>query len=229
MTETTAEDQEWFNPGQSNGDQSSTTKNYASIADAEDYAKFIRKPRTAVSKEYELRIKALLKAGVFGSINTGNLPDAAAIIHYGPDWAIAAGDLADADPWVRRGLDLITTPANPYGMFLVASIPFFAQLFRNHEEKIREVPVGIRARRAYRKQHPQEFEGSSVGLKLPFGRRLNFHLRFKVRNPFKMFVIGAKAQTHNPEDLALKVFSDPKLRTALERQGIRVQVMRDDE
>jgi hypothetical protein len=224
VTETT-EAQDFFDPGSSNGRKE---PRYATIADAEDYSKFVRKPRTAVSRDYETRIKSLLKAGMFGAINTNNLPDAAAIIHYGADWAIASGDLAEADPKVRKMLDMVTTPANPYAMFLMASIPFFAQLFRNHEETLREVPTTLKQRRAYRKQHPEEFSGSRVALRLPFGRKLNLHIRFKVRNPLKMFLSSARSQTYHPQELAIKVFSDPKLQSALERQGIRVRVTNEE-
>lgn len=213
---------EWFDTGTSspNGDPAG---NYSTIADAEDYAKFIRKPRTVVSKDYERRVKAMLKAGVFGAINIGDLADAATIIHYGPDFAVAMGDLADADERFRKGLDLITTPANPYAMAAMVCIPFVAQLFRNHESELAEVPKTFRQRRAARKANPENFQGAEITIPL-LRRRIRLGFRVKLRNPVKMFTSGVRSQTRDPNELIVRVFSDSRLRTALERQGIRIQV-----
>jgi hypothetical protein len=220
------DDPDFFSPGTS-GDGT----HYVTIADAEDYSKFIRKPRTAISREYETRVKAMLKAGVFGAINLGDLPDAAAIIHYGPDWAAAVGDLADADERIRKGLDMLTTPANPYAMFLVASIPLATQLIRNHEKQAQTARLTFRQRRAYRKEHPAEFASTSTtfGIPVGFGRHINIRFRFRIRNPLKLIASSARSQTFEPDGLTVKVFSDAKLRAALEKQGIRIQVSNAEE
>jgi hypothetical protein len=133
------------------------------------------------------------------------------------------GDLADADERFRKGLDLITTPANPYAMAAMVSIPFIAQLFRNHETELKEVPQTFRARRKYRKEHPEEFQTPEISVPV-FGRRFRFGLHVKIRNPIKMFTAGVRSQTKEPNELIVRVFSDSRLRSALERQGIRIQV-----
>lgn len=214
---------DWFDTGEVPNGDGSREANYSTIADAEDYAKFIRKPRTVVSKDYERRVKAGLKAMVFGAINAGDLADAATIIHHGPDFAVAMGDLADADERFRKGLDLITTPANPYAMALMVSIPFVAQLFRNHETELAEVPKTFRQRRAARKANPEEFQTAEIKIPL-IRRRIRIGFRLKLRNPVKMFAAGVRSQTREPSELVVRVFSDSRLRTALERQGIRIQV-----
>lgn len=226
----TATEEDFFTPNSSSPNGESPPQ-YVTIADAEDYEKFIRKPQTAISREYNKRVKSMLKAGMFGAINTGNLSDAAAIVHYGPDFATAMGDLADTDERIRKVMDMITTPANPYAMAFMVSLPFLAQLFRNHEEVLREVPATWRERRKARRYSSSgdDTAATTATVKLPFGRKINLRFRLRLRNPLKLFMAGARSRTYSPDTLTVKVFSDPKLRTALEKQGIRIQVVNNDQ
>lgn len=195
---------------------------YAQILDAPDYSQFVKRPTTKISREYRDKMRAMLKSALVGAININDFPDAAAIVHYGPDFSIATGDLADTDERVRGMLDLITSPGNPYVSFLLAGLPFAAQLFRNHQPQIDQMQMTRKQRRAYRREHPEAIPRTTFKL-----GRFNINVRFKVRNPLKMFFGGIMSQTSDPGELTYKVFSDEKLVSALEKQGIRISFTND--
>lgn len=234
MSDTAQE--EWINPNGSEWaeDAQFTTDtdddegpDYTALFDAPDYASFIKRPRTAVSKNYEGRVKSLLKTGMLYSISKGNLPDAAAIIEYGPNVAAATGILADASDTTRKFLDLITAPENPYAVAFFAVVPFFAQLFRNHEEVIRQIPEIRKMSRAQRKaarttNAEQPPMPPRFSIKIPLIRK-RIPIRFRMHfNPFAAFA----SQTQSPNALVVEVFSDQKLLAELEKQGIRIHMRR---
>jgi hypothetical protein len=200
---------------------------WSAIFDAPDLTAFVKPSNTAVAREYRQRMESILKAGLMGALNTGQMADAAAILAHGPGFASATGQLADADERARRAIDLITAPASPLLLFAMTAIPLVAQLVRNHEKQVAEVPQTIRQRRAERKaakatgvQQPPRFTFKVLGRSIP----VRFRMRFNVGKAFGMF----RAQTADPDRLAFKVFSDPKLVGALQRQGFSFRGGNDD-
>jgi hypothetical protein len=198
---------------------------WASIFGAPDYTTLITPKRTVVSREYEVKVKSLLKAGVIGSLNNQNFTDAAALLHYGPAFAVATGQLAEADERARQAIDVITSPTNPYAIFLLTAMPLISQLLRNHEPELREVPGRFRNRKMRRKQarkNPPPDQGKPrFTIHLPFGKTIP--IRVSANFKIGKLLLGFKAQTEEPNQLAYKVFSDPKVVTALEKQGIHFQ------
>lgn len=195
---------------------------FDSLFNAPDLATFVKLPATATSREYEQRLKALLKAGVIGSLNAGNLADAAALLWHGPGFAAAGGQLAEADERAKKAIDLLTTPSNPYGMFLITVIPLVAQLARNHENQIKQAPENFRNRKERRAQaKAQRATQPAVNVKLPFGKAIK--LRFAMKFPVGKMFAGFKGQTQDPNAIAFRVFSDPKVVTALQKQGVQFQ------
>jgi hypothetical protein len=205
------------------------TANYDALINAPDYSTIIKGSRTATAREYETKVKSVLKSGAIGALRRGNLPDSAAIFRHGPAFAAAVGDLAEVSEQTRRMVDLATAPENPYVMLLIAGIPLVAQLFRNHQPEIQEVARSRRAMRKYRKEHPEEFihaeqredKRRNVEIRLPLGRRITFRLGLKI-NPFKGIRFAFRTQTREPAELVTMVFSDKKLVAALKKQGIDI-------
>src|SRR6201986_3087977 len=126
-----------------NGD-GNNRPDYTSLFEATDFTALIKPAQSAVAREYSGKVKSLLKAGTIGAINIGDFADAAAFLHYGPGFADASGQLAEADKRARAAVDILTAPGNPYAMFLMTGIPLIAQLFRNHEEQIQELPGAVK-------------------------------------------------------------------------------------
>lgn len=223
-------DEEFFNPtdaqwaveGEFGEDEG---PDYTTLFTAPDMSSFIKRPKTAVSREYENRVRAMFKTGMLYSLRTGNLPDAAAIIKHGPDCSIAMGHLAEANDGTRKLIDFITTPENPYLVAVLTMAPLIAQMFRNRERQIAEIRNAPRMSRAERKaarqeqkanQPPPRFSIKIPGLK-PIGIRMKF--RFNV-------LAGFRTQSVPPNSLVYEVFSDKKLIDELDKQGIHVRVRR---
>lgn len=208
------------------------TPDYSKLFDAPDYSTFVKLPKTAEAREYEKRVKSLLKAGVLSSIGSGNLADAAAFLHYGPGFAAAAGDLAGADEHAAKALDILTAPANPYMMFLLTAAPLVAQLVRNHEPEISRInvnPATWKERRQQRKaERAARGDQPKFTLHLPFGRTITLGVRIKF-TMFKNMIAGFKANTHDPAMLTYNVFTDPKLLRELHKQGVRFQKAPDEQ
>lgn len=189
---------------------------------APDLAAFIKKPRTAVAKEYEDRTKAVLKAGLIGAINAGQLADAATLIEHGPGFASAAGYLADADERTRKVIDFISAPANPYAMFLMTALPLVSQLTRNHERELAAAPEVFRTRKQRREARKAERAAQpKAQIHLPFGKTLTIGL--KARFPVGKMFAAFRTQTTSPEDITVKVFSDPAVVRELRKQGVVFQ------
>jgi hypothetical protein len=154
-----------------------------------------KRPQTAV--DYEDKVKSFLHTVLKSTADSeSTVPDAAAIIKYGPDFAEKTGDLAEHDPRVRKAIDLITAPDNPYFAFIMAAAPLAIQIIRNHES---------------------DNQVESRELKVPFLKR-KFRLRFRLRLKNKWF----RAFTSEPKILAKDVFSDPAIAKALKDEGIDV-------
>jgi hypothetical protein len=198
------------------------TPDLTELFKAPDLAAFIKKPRSAVAKEYEDRTKAFLKAGLIGAINAGNLPDAATLIEHGPGFASAAGYLADADERARKVIDFISAPANPYAMFLMTALPLVSQLVRNHERELAAAPQAFRTRKERREARKTERAAQpKAQIHLPFGKTLTIGL--KARFPVGKVFAAFRTQTTSPEDITVKVFSNPAVVRELRKQGVVFQ------
>jgi hypothetical protein len=211
-------------PGQPS-DNGSSDLPYEAIFNAPDYASFLKVRRTSVSREYEARTNSVLKSLMLGSLNAGNFPDAAAIIHYGPQFAKATGGLADSNDYARKAIDILTSPSSPVALFALAAVPMFTQLMRNHEAQLAEVPATFRERRRMRKA--ARLSGATIPKGEPrftikIGKRaIPIYLRMHVKG-LSVLLSGFRAQTQPPDNLASRVFSDPELISVLEKQGIRL-------
>lgn len=223
---------DFFNPA-ANGhteeppDEETHYVDYAALTYAPDYSTIVKGTRTKVAKDYEDRVKSVLKSGAIGALRHGNLPDSAAIFRHGPAFAAAAGDLAEVSEGTRKMIDLATAPENPYAALLIAGIPLVAQLFRNHGPEIQEIRRSRRQMKRYLKEHPEEAvrltadKRKNVKINLPFGRSVSFRVGLKF-NPLKGIRFAIRTQTREPAELVMMVFSDDKLVAALKKQGIRV-------
>jgi len=155
-----------------------------------------------------------------GAINVGDFPDAAAILTHGPGFGAAAGQLADDNAYARATLDFLTAPSSPVILFFMTGIPLIAQIFRNHEGEIAQIPEARRQRKAAKKAQPMQakkdreprFTIRAFGRKWPvyWNPRIKFS---KVFAPFK-------TQTVEPTALAYTVFSDPKVQEYLKKHGV---------
>ena len=204
---------------------------YTSLFDAPDYAKLVRGgTQTAVSKEYAEKIRSILKAGVLGTLRAGNIPDAATLLHYGPEFATATGELAASSERTRKVLDFLTAPDAPALLFTVVAVSMIFQFARNHEKDLAQASMTRREQRAARKQArkqgtPQAPPPRGLKVKLPFGKSFTIGIRFHFPLT-RTLAASIRSQTHDPADLTTKVFSDPKLIAELRKQGIPVVIRR---
>ena len=194
---------------------------WESLWNAPDYASLITTRQSRVAREYTIKCNSIVKALALASINAGDFPDAAALLHHGPPWTHATGQLADESDTVKRTIDLITSPSSPVVMFAITSIALVAQIMRNHETQIKQVPETRKQARLQRKAmvgarkaEPPRFTIKVLGRQWP--------IRFRSRIKLSKFFAGFRAQTVEPQDLTVRVFSDPKLLAALEKQGIKL-------
>jgi hypothetical protein len=182
----------------------------------EDYdqpdSEFVQKNyRGPVAKKYEKRVKSVLNVVFRQSIaRESTVPDAAAILMYGPQFCEKAGDLANHDPRVRRGIDMLMEGSeNPYLAFGLAATPLILQLWRNHEDQLN--PKG--AVSAIRQSRAKAKEREPKRLKIPFTKR---HIEFR----FKLQMPAIRNLTNEPTALALHVFSNPEILLAMQKAGI---------
>jgi hypothetical protein len=191
---------------------------WRSIFDAPDFTSLVRPAQTAKAREYSGKVKSVLKSGMVGAINAGDFKDAATILHYGPSFADATGQLADSSEWAAKAVDVITAPGNPAMLFVMTAIPFTAQLFRNHEDVIKNIPETRRNMRLRRKAMAQAHKAEEPRFTIRFFKR-EWPIRFRTPN-FGKFLAGFKSQTRDPDELAYQVFTDPSVVRALKKQGI---------
>ena len=191
---------------------------YTSLFNAPNYTDLVRPAQTRGAKEYSDKVKSCLKAVMIDSINVGDFPDAAAILAYGPGFADAAGQFADSNKYAAQAVDIITSPSNPAAMFIMTGIPLLAQVFRNHEEGIKRLPETRRQMRLRRKAMRDAEKAQPPRFTIRFlGRQ--WPVRFKTPR-LSRYTAGVMANTRDPEQLTLNVFTDPTVVRALKKQGI---------
>ena len=188
-----------------------------SFFDSPNFADFVKKARTANARDYEKRVASLVKTIAFARMqSTGGLPDAAALIYHGQNFASAAGMLADADKHAAKMIDIITSPENPYVAFAIAGLPLVAQLMRNHEAQLEKLPSRVKMTRAQRKALKAANPRPSAEITIPIIKK-----KLKVKIPFKLNLGILRTQSTDPGTLVNTVFSDDKVRRELRKQGIR--------
>jgi hypothetical protein len=185
-----------------------TVPSWSVILDAPDYAKLLKPATSTRAKEYETKVNSVLKEILRYRLTPTGLPDAAAILTYGPDFAMRAGQLADTDPGVAKVLDMLTAPDSPWVTFALVAIPFFGQLFRNHEAQIKELPAKARMSRAERKAEKATQPRAEV--RIP-GTKRTIKVPFRIKLPLGIF----RASTVAPEVLVHNVMSNPDIRKGL--------------
>lgn len=178
-----------------------------SVIDSDDYdepdPKFVKgrkRPRGAVT--YEGKVNSVLNSAVrFAVTNPATVPDAAAILQYGPGFSEKLGELAATDPKVARAIDWLTEGTeNTYLAFATAALPLVMQIVRNHEPVLEPKTRGI----PYGRKDPKT------------GQRKTFRLKFGVK-------LGRlRAVTVDPKLLESNVFDNEHMIIALEKQGITV-------
>jgi hypothetical protein len=206
---------------------------YEALFDAPDFDFLKDRKRTQAARNYERRVQSMLKAGVIGSLQRGNLPDAAALIKTGPKFARALGDSAADNENIARVLDMLTAPDSPIVPLVVTGLSLASQLLRNHREEAetaaQNMKMGFRERRAHRKAVAAgQVEGApqaTTTIKLPFGRKIT--LGFRVHVPGKRIWQTLTGGAVHPDVLAHTVFSDTALLKELEKHNIIIQVKTD--
>jgi hypothetical protein len=198
---------------------------FSNLFDAPDYSSFIKTKPNTKAKSYEVRIASLMKAGLVGSLNAQQYPDAATFLKHGPGFAKATGNLAAEDARIASIVDMITAPESPYIMFALVAIPLVSQLMRNHRSEINEAGATFKQKRAQRKAEKRAGikQPSTVKpIKLKIFRReitIPIRIRFKfpsLRNAFKAFL----APTQHPQQITQEVLGDPRVQSELRKMGI---------
>jgi len=190
--------------------ESANVPQWSVILEAPDYAKLLKPATSANAKQYETKILSVLKEVLRYRLTPTGLPDAAAILTYGPEFAARAGVLADSDPNVARVIDLVTAPDSPWVTFAFVAMPFIGQLFRNHEEQIKAIPAKARMSRAERKAERAAQPRAEV--RIP-GTKRTLRVPFRIKLPLGIF----RASTVAPELLVHNVMSNPDIRKALHK------------
>ena len=193
---------------------------WESVFSAPDYAALITARQSRRAKEYTTKVNSVLKALVVASVNNGDLPDAAAILHYGPPFSHAVGQMADKNERTAQIVDLITSPSSPAVMLALTGVALVSQILRNHEKQLAEIPNARKRARAERKARKSTGDRGKPRFTIRvLGRQWPVYFRTpKVAN----LLSGFRAQTREPEELTFRVFSDTKVQAALEKQGIKL-------
>jgi hypothetical protein len=169
-----------------------------------------RPPR---AKQYQKKVQKFLNTLMRSAAqHPSTVPDAAAIIMYGPDFCEKLGDLANHDARVRRGVDFIMEGAeNPYLAFAIAALPMAAQVYRNHQQEMapRAIVESVKRGRAAAKDQP----GRKI--RIPFTKR-TISVRFRIHFP------SVENFSNEPTALTEYVFGDEKIKAALVKAGIEV-------
>jgi hypothetical protein len=167
--------------------------------------------RNATALMYEKKSRKFLNSLFRQAVaHEATVPDAAAIIMYGPEFSEKLGDLAAVDPRVRRGIDMVTGGTeNPYLAFAFAAAPFILQVYRNHESGLAPSAIvnQVKTSRAQAKERPvRQF-------RIPFTKR-TIGIRFKLHFPLMANL------TNDPDALSQYVFSQEAVLASLEKAGI---------
>lgn len=158
-----------------------------------------KRKRTARAKRYEARAAEILGAATRAAVeHPATVPDGAALLYYGKNFAEKMGDLADADERVRKALDAFSGGIeNPYAAAFSSAAILALQIIRNHEPKL---------------------EPEVRGLRIPFTKKT-----FKFRFGIKLGRI--RPLTHDPKALTVAALT-PDVISFLESQGVRVAISR---
>lgn len=185
-----------------------------------DIGEFIRKPKTAIAREYEHKTEAALNSVMrFLAQNPKTAPDAAAIIAYGDNFASAVGEVAEINRNTRRMIDLILSPESPWLALAIAGIPMVTQLLRNHEATVQAIPEAYKNRPSKEQRKAAKAEAKANRPKLTL--RL-FKREIRITVPFKLKFGFVMSQTVEPKALADAVFSNEQVVKALKKRGIDV-------
>jgi hypothetical protein len=194
---------------------------FETIFNAPDYASLITARQSMRAKEYTGKVNSVLKAFVTASVNAEDFPDAAALLHYGPPFSHAWGQMADENRTVARAIDMMTSPSSPLVMAVLTTTVLAAQLIRNHEDAIRQIPETRRQAKARKKAMAtaSKTEIPRFTVKL---WKWEIPIRYRGRLKVGKIFSGFRAQTQDPESLAVKVFSDERVIKGFERQGFTI-------
>lgn len=168
--------------------------------DSPDTGIITQRQRPQKAKTYERKVKSVLSAAFkVTASHPATVPDAAAILMYGPNLAEKAGDLAADEAWAARAIDFLTEGAENSKLAFASAAGIFAlQILRNHEPSLQPNP-------------------DRKGFKIPFARGRRMKLKFGIK-------LGrVRELTHEPTALSDYVFSNPAVMAALKKQGINVQ------
>jgi len=208
-------------PPEGNGQPVGSSDWRSILVEAPDYAQIVKTVQTAKAREYSLKVKSMIKSGVVGAINVNDFPDAAALLAYGPGFADAAGQLADADKRAERALEILTSPNSPWLTFALTSMALASQIFRNHEDAIKEIPNARRNARLRRKAMANAKKAEPPRFTIRFFGR-EWPVRFRSRFKLSKLTATFTSQSQDPETLTLNVFSDPKVIQQLSKMGVRI-------
>jgi hypothetical protein len=211
--------------GSTNGERPGDLPDFDIILGAPDFTELIKRPQTKEAREYRDKVASGLKMYFLGSIATGNFPDAATTLWYGPGAATAMGDLAASNIYIAKGVDIITSPSSPVAQAIMVLMPYLSQLARNHEKQLAEIPsrfnMGKQARQQRKAAKAEAPEEPPLTLKV--GKR-RIPIRWRFRPKFlRYFTAGVMSQTKEPNLMAATVFMDPKVQRQLEKMGIIIQ------
>lgn len=198
---------------------------FSNLFDAPDYSSFIKTKPNSKAKSYEAKVASLMKAGLIGSLNAQQYPDAATFLKHGPGFAKATANLAVEDARIASIVDMITAPESPYVMFALVAVPLISQLARNHRSEINEAGATFKQKRAQRKAEKkagirQPSTIKPIKFKL-FKREITvpIRVRFKfpsLRNAFRAFL----APTQHPVQITNEVLGDPRVQAELRKMGL---------
>jgi len=204
---------------------------FSIIIGAPDLAELIKRPSTRRSREYRDKVGSLLRIATVGSLQTGNFPDAATLLWYGPSAATALGNLCDSNKTCAYAVDMLTTPSSPLAECLVTLLPLASQLIRNHESQLADVPTRFnwsREARAARKQARAAANGQAPTFTIrAFGKKIPVRWHSPFPRMAKNLLGGLRSQTREPNHLAASVFTDPKVIQELRKMGVNIQTAGD--
>lgn len=210
------------------GDDDPEAPDYTAVFNAPDYSSFIKHKSSARAAENTKKVNSFVKLGILAALDSGNLPDAAALFHYGPKFAQAAGDFTDVSETANKVVEYITAPDSPALMLGMVTASFLGQLYRNHEQQANIVKASWRDQRRLRKEarlrgeRPQKPQGRPVKIRI-FKREITFHIRFQF-HPFRRIGSLFMLQTKPTKVLVHQVFSNKKLEAELKKHGYTITV-----
>jgi hypothetical protein len=212
------DDREFY---EDNGHYEDETPDFQTIFNAPNYASLITAKQSRKAKEYTAKVNSIFKAATIATLNAGDIPDAAAILHHGPPFSHALGQMADSNKTTAQFIDLITSPSSPVVLAVLTGSALVAQLMRNHEAQLKDIPKNRRQARLQRKAMAGAKKSESPRFTIRF-LRWQIPVRFTSRVKVGTLLSGFRSQTKDPGELSGQVFSDEAVVKELEKQGIRL-------